>query len=231
MHPDAPSRVVRARHAGVWANQELVPRGLRQMLDSSITALTGLNDARSAWAALFRPNERIAIKVNTIAGSAAYTHVPLVMAIAEPLVDAGVPAEQIVIWDRDAYELTGDGYTLNKVGPGVRCRATAQNYTPGWRVMDTPTKLSNILLNCDALTVVLGDNWDAAVPGDSIFMSFDPVAHDTIGLRLLSEVRTAAGKDPASYVERANPWLVNAAALGLGTNDAKSIQMSELALR
>lgn len=291
-YPEAPTKIVHTRHTGVWANGALVPEALRQMLDSSITALTGLADARTAWAALFRPNERIGIKVNTILGSSGWTHVPLVMAVAQSLQDAGIPAEQILVWDRDGYELHNAGFRINEDGPGVRCRGTDQKYTPGWRVIGRATKLSNILLECDALInmpilkqhmyagisfamknhygtfsnpdlfhgsltadaipelnalapirslsrlivgdvlkVVLGDNWEQFVPGDSIFMSYDPVATDATALRLWSEVGKANGKEPEAYIAKANAWLSGAAKLGLGTNEEKNMQIVELALQ
>jgi len=65
--PAEPSTVVRAHHTGVWNDDILVPEAIRQMLGASITALTGLDNATEAWASLFKPGERIAIKVNTIA--------------------------------------------------------------------------------------------------------------------------------------------------------------------
>ena len=74
--PKVPSRVIQTHHAGVWSDKTLVPDALRQMLDASITKLTGLNDARQAWAALFKPGERIAIKVNAFSNSIIWTHVP-----------------------------------------------------------------------------------------------------------------------------------------------------------
>ncbi len=55
---------MRARHAGVWSGKQLDPEALREMLDASITRLTGLEEAKSAWQALFAPDEEIAIKVN-----------------------------------------------------------------------------------------------------------------------------------------------------------------------
>jgi hypothetical protein len=151
MRPDAPNKVVRARHSGVWDGDTLVPEATRQMLDGSIRALTGLGDANAAWAALFDPSERIAIKVNTIRTSDFYTHVPLVMAVTECLQDAGIPAEQIVIFDRFTWELEMAGYPVNEDGPGVRCHGTDDNYTAGWSIMDTDVRLSDILLSCDAL--------------------------------------------------------------------------------
>jgi ABC-type transport system substrate-binding protein len=54
-YPDIPSQVIQTHHAGVWQGDQLSPEALRQMLDASITKLTGLADAKSAWAALFNP--------------------------------------------------------------------------------------------------------------------------------------------------------------------------------
>ena len=114
-----------------------------------------LEKARNAWKALFSPDERIAIKTNSIRGGA--THPALVMALAECLQDAGVPAEQIVVFDRNTSELESEGYPVNVDGPGVRCYGNGENwgdldnYTAGWTLLDQEIKLSNILLNCDAL--------------------------------------------------------------------------------
>lgn len=147
---DPLSRVVQVHH-GVWDGDNLMEDAIRQMLDTSITHLTGQNDAGQAWASLFAPQERIAIKVNVLSSSSFWTHAPLVMAITERLQQAGVPAEQIVIFDHNSRELPGAGYTVNKDGPGVRCYGTDGDSTSGWTIMDTEVGLSNILLNCDAL--------------------------------------------------------------------------------
>ncbi len=103
--PTVPSRVIQTHLPGVWSDKNLVPGALRKMLDASITRLTGLNDAREAWAALFKPGERIAIKVNTFSNSLIWTHVPLVTAVTESLQEAGIPAEQITIFDFQTFEL------------------------------------------------------------------------------------------------------------------------------
>ena len=291
--PAEPSTVVHTHHAGVWDSDALVPEAIRQMLDGSITELTGLNDASEAWASLFDPGERISIKVNTIQSSDFWTHVPLVMTVTECLQNAGIPAEQIVIFDRGTYELTQAGYEINQDGPGVRCYGTELDYTAGWTIMDSNIRLSDVLLNCDALInmpilkhhnhsgvtfamknhfgafdrpasfhrprtgpaiaelnalapirdrtrLVIGDaltvcplsrgGWHQAVTGDSILMSFDPVAHDAVGLQMLSEVMASEGYDPAAAMDLADGWLTNSAELGLGTNDSDYIELVEVTL-
>jgi hypothetical protein len=150
-YPDVPSKVVHAHHPGAWNGEELVSEAIRQMLDASITELTGLNDAHEAWAALFDPTERVAIKVNAFQNSLIWTHVPLVMTVTERLQKVGVPAEQIVIFDYRTSELRGAGFPINKDGPGVRCYGTDEGYTGGWEVVGRKTELSDILMDCTAL--------------------------------------------------------------------------------
>ena len=284
-----PGKVVRAHHAGVWNDDTLAAEAIRQMLDASITELTGLDDVRKAWAALFDPSERIAIKVNTIQSSGFWTHVPLVMAVTESLQDVGIPAEQIVIFDRSTGELRNAGFPVNQDGPGVRCYGTDDNYTAGGTVLNTDVTLSDILLNCDALInvpilkghtiagctfamknhygtvgnprrlhrpigpaiaglnalqpirdrtrLIIGDmltictqDWSRAATGDSILMSFDPVAHDVVGLQALGETITSQGGSATGTMNTAAWWLELGTELGLGVHDLDSIELLELTL-
>ncbi|MBN2391638.1 MAG: DUF362 domain-containing protein [Anaerolineae bacterium] len=150
-YPEKPSTVVHTHHAGVWSGDELVPNAVRQMLDASITRLTGLSDAREAWRALFDPGERIAIKVNAFRNSVIWTHVPLVMAVTDSLQEAGIPAKNIVIFDYYTSELEEAGFAVNPDGPGVRCIGTDKDYSDGFEIVGSKIQLSNVLLSCDAL--------------------------------------------------------------------------------
>ncbi len=291
-YPRVTSEVICARHSGVWSGKRLEPQAIRQMLDASITKLTGLNDARKAWAALFKPTEKIAIKVNAFRNSIIYTHYPLVTAVTDSLVEAGIPAEQIVVFDYRTEELEWAGFTVNKDGPGVRCFGTEMDYTEGFKVNGVSTKLSNILLNSDALInmpvlkvhdmagisfamknhfgtvlnpydlhdvaacipalnalpaikdrtrLIVGDilqastkcrtsfpYWKADYTGDSILMSFDPVAHDTAGLQILGQLVTDSGEDPKALTAMAKPYLEGAAKAGLGAYDAANFELTEV---
>jgi hypothetical protein len=261
------------------------------MLDGAIVNLTGLTDANQAWATLFDPGERIAIKVNALDMSTVWTHVPLVIAVTERLQEVGVPAEQIVIWDRTTRELEYADYPVNWDGPGVRCYGTDDRYTGGWSLLGDAIKLSDILLSCDALInipilkvhadgagmsfalknhygtfdrpndyhhdrmpggmselnalqpiahrqrLIIGDalrivkrGWSEAIQGDSIFVGFDPVALDTIGLQVVREVLVAEGLDHRPSEALATPWIASSAALGVGTNDPAHIELRESTL-
>jgi hypothetical protein len=149
--PESRSTVVRARHGGVWAGDQLAPEALQIMLDRSICALTGLGVAGEGWRALFDPQERIAIKVNAFRNSRVWTHAPLVTAVTDSLQAAGIPAENIFIFDYQTDEMVEAGFAVNKDGPGLRCYGTDRDYATGWQVGSASEGLSNILLNCHAL--------------------------------------------------------------------------------
>ncbi len=291
--PAVSSKVIQTHHSGVWSDKTLVPAALRKMLDASITKLTGLNDAKEAWGALFKPGERIAIKVNTFSNSLIWTHVPLVMAVTDSLQAAGIPAEQITIFDYRTSELSTAGYTVNVDGPGVRCSGMDSNYSAEPVVVNgSHINLANLLKDCDALInipilkshmmagitfamknhygsfyypdklhgdsmrgvaglnalpeikdrtrLIIGDAlsanlrfansfpyWQEDWIGDSIFMSFDPVAHDTMGLKLLTRELEKTGDNPAYLVGMAAPAMQYAVELGLGTNDPANMEVIE----
>jgi hypothetical protein len=87
----------------------------------------------------------------------------------------------------------------------------------------------------DALQIspkLISGGWFYAVTGDSILMSFDPVAHDTVGLQILNEIQISEGDDSrAEYLAKvAQQWLTRSTELGLGTNDLANIDLAEINL-
>ena len=80
--------------------------------------LTGAADAVAAWRQVFKPGDRVGIKVNTLGLS---TQPAVVDAIVAGLRQAEVAAENILIWDRFDVELQQAGFRLNKSTRGVRC--------------------------------------------------------------------------------------------------------------
>jgi hypothetical protein len=116
----ATSRVVLVRHSGVWVGDDSDPAIVRQMLDAGLSTLTGTADALAVWRALFDPTDRVLLKVNCIA-SGGPTQPVVAYAVAHRLQDAGLLAENILIFDRTDHELAAAGYTLNEGGTGVQC--------------------------------------------------------------------------------------------------------------
>jgi hypothetical protein len=143
------SLIVRSRHARAWQGETLNPEALRQMLDASVARLTGLDDALAAWRSLFKPHEKVAIKVNSILNGG--THLALALVVTECLQNAGIPAEQITFYDRSTSELDQAGYPVSNKGDAVRCQGTDGQFVEGWTVGDIPVRLSRILTEADAL--------------------------------------------------------------------------------
>jgi hypothetical protein len=290
-YPDSLSRVVKTKGAGVWEGGALSPAVVRRMLDTSITKLTGKSDAREAWTALFSPDDKVAIKVNAFRNSLIWTHVPLVTAVTDSLQEAGVPAEQIVIFDAYTTELTTAGFTENRDGAGVRCYGSDYDYPDNFELAGTRIQLSPIITGCTALInmpvlkahmitgitfamknhfgstqtpellhnpawdkmaglnalapikdrtrLIIGDMleanlhyagsypyWKPDYRGDSILMSFDPVAHDTVGLDVLTQLLAAEGSS-VSLLDMAKRCLASGATFGIGTNLSENIEVVE----
>ncbi len=162
-YPQARSQVVRARNPDVWQGDRVSADIVRKMLDDALIQLTGKPDIKTAWQALFNPDERIAIKVNTFSHSTTWTHVELVKAATDGLQEAGIPGENIFIYDAYTNELKDAGFQVNRDGPGVRCFGTDLACSSAWTVGAETAKLSDILTSCDALInmPVLKAHWMA----------------------------------------------------------------------
>lgn len=148
-YPQAAQSVVAlVRHGGVWDGDQILSHVVLEMLDAALVTLTGLDDALLAWQALFDPGEVVGIKVNTISR---YTTTPTVAyAVAQRLQDAGLPAEQIVLFDRTERELVDRGFTINPDGPGVRCRG-ARSWDQPLDIAGSTQRFHDVALSCDAL--------------------------------------------------------------------------------
>ena len=59
-------------------------------------------------------------------------------------------------------------------------------------------------------------------------MSFDPLAHDTVGLQILTKMAEEKGNSTESIMGMASPWMKTAAEAGLGTSDMNQIEIVEI---
>jgi len=117
----AKSRVVVVRHPALADATGPDPRAVRGALDQAACALTGESAPAGAWARWFKPQDRVALKVNCL-GLA--THPAVAEGLAQSLGAAGVAPERTIVWDRTDRELQRAGYTVRKGGSGVRCYGT-----------------------------------------------------------------------------------------------------------
>jgi len=79
-----------------------------------------------------------------------------------------------------------------------------------------------------ALLVASG-NWRNPETEDSLLLSFDPVAHDTVARDILVRYREAQGQAAGSLID-VSRYLQSAQSLNLGTNDPTKIELIETTL-
>jgi hypothetical protein len=72
--------------------------------------------------------------------------------------------------------------------------------------------------------------WEADWQGDEILMSFDPVAHDTVGLQRLTDLMTTKEINAEFATQKATPWLENGEKIGLGAHAPENIAIMPIAL-
>ena len=83
---------------------------IQLIVDKIVMAVTGKADRASAWRSLVKPTDRVGIKVSAAGGSVSGTHPDVVNAIANGLIDAGVPTANIIVWDRNLEDLLATGF-------------------------------------------------------------------------------------------------------------------------
>jgi uncharacterized protein (DUF362 family) len=86
--------------------------------------LTGEREERSAVLSVFRPEDRVGIKVNTIGGRAISTRPEISLALAGWISRNGLAEKNIIIWDRTNRELRDAGYRLAAGGGGFQVFGT-----------------------------------------------------------------------------------------------------------
>ena len=100
----------------------------RRMVDALLLAVTQQPDAARAWRSLVSPADRVGIKVCATGGRYFASHRGIVDAIADGLIESGVPPGRILVWDRDSTELRDAGFIAQKGGYLVRGIAPTTGY-------------------------------------------------------------------------------------------------------
>jgi hypothetical protein len=248
------SKVVLIRHPDVLDKSGRInTKVLQEMLDEAVMALVGVKDPIEAWKKLVKPTDLVGIKTNVWA----YLPTPREVeeAIQRRLIDAGVKPERILINDRQAHTVLAPCTALINVRP-VRTHwwsgigGCIKNYimfvtnpsdyhtdacSPLGSIWHLPivkgkTRL-NILLALTPLFHGRGPHhYDPRYVWQykGFFASFDPVAIDTMGLRLIQAKRLQYfGKEIA--LETPPKHIVVAdKKYKLGTSDPKQIEFVKL---
>jgi len=107
-----PGKVVKVEKANSLQDNMLWPKmaDAKLMLERAMAEFTGISDLGQAFARFVHPLDKVAIKPNGIAGKKGATmaaNKELILAIVNGIVAAGVPANQIVIYEQYPSFLAG----------------------------------------------------------------------------------------------------------------------------
>ncbi len=142
-----PGRVIEARHPLAVSPDNVISRAaVSDMVDEGMSAFTGhdARDIKGAWGTFFQKDDVVGIKVNPVGrrplkGEAGRVHnavgsissFELVVKVVGCLREAGLPAENIILFERYANEFCDAGYAdlVERELPGVRWMASSAGYS------------------------------------------------------------------------------------------------------
>ena len=114
-----PGRVVEiADERSIVGNRVSQPI-IRQMLEQGMRELTGERTVREAWVKFIEPQDIVGIKINPSGAPACCSSPEIVREIVTAVQSVGVPARNIVVYDRYAYEMDIGSYQA-LVPPSIR---------------------------------------------------------------------------------------------------------------
>jgi uncharacterized protein (DUF362 family) len=115
-----PGRVVEISDARSIVATRVWQPIVRQMIEQGMHKLTGEKDPRLAWSKFIQPNDIVGIKVNPSGAPACCSSPEIVREIIAGVQSAGVPARNILVYDRYAFEMDiGSYHALMPVGVRV----------------------------------------------------------------------------------------------------------------
>jgi hypothetical protein len=124
----ARSYVYRTQNSEAIADYEADSAVVRRMVDDLVMAATGEPTVSSAWGSLIKPSDVVGIKVCANGAPLFSSHPAVVNAIVSGLATAGVPPQNIVVWDREERLLKAAGFRTKNAG--YRLMWSEGNYDP-----------------------------------------------------------------------------------------------------
>ncbi|MEI8063369.1 MAG: DUF362 domain-containing protein [Verrucomicrobiota bacterium] len=104
------SRVVLVRDPAAVTGWQINPITTHAMVVAGMKQLTGQMSEAAAWQQIISSNDIVGIKVSTLAAPLHVTHQEVLDAIAAGLRQAGVPAINIIVFDREVQKLATAEY-------------------------------------------------------------------------------------------------------------------------
>src|SRR5216110_4143378 len=105
-----PGRVVEVRDRNAIVRNRVSQPIVRRLLEQAMKELTGESSARDAWAKFIEPKDVVGIKINPSGAPACCSSPEIVREIVTGVQSVGVPAGNIIVYDRYAYEIDIGSY-------------------------------------------------------------------------------------------------------------------------
>lgn len=119
------ARVVIMQDTNATATFTPNPEVVRRMVDQGVEHLTGKTNLVAAWRSLVSTNDVVGLKVFSAPGGTTGTRPAVAGAVAESLIAAGLPATNVIIWDKQMSELVRAGFGEVASRVGVRLASSA----------------------------------------------------------------------------------------------------------
>ncbi len=292
------SKVVLVRGKGILNSKgDIDQNKLLSMCSRGLQILTKEKNLKDSLRPLFKTNERIGIKINTISGKMLSTRPELSLSLARVLSESGIPESNIVVWDRTNRELKDAGYRLNYSGNSFKVFGTdtqgvgydeelvsylnigslfssiqadmisssislavlkdhgMAGVTAGMKnyfgAIHNPNKYHDhncnpfipelfetksikskhrlAILDCLYVQYHRGPSYHArwAEKYEALLFSLDPVAADSVGWKIIKELRAKKGLPRLEEEKREPVYLKTAEKMGLGKANLAEIQIIE----
>jgi uncharacterized protein (DUF362 family) len=105
-----PGRVVEVFHGDSISGNRVSQPIIGRMLDEGMKELTGERSAAAAWQRFIEPHDVVGIKINSSGAPVCYSSPEVVREIIAAVRQIGVPAHNIVVFDRYSHEIDMGAY-------------------------------------------------------------------------------------------------------------------------
>jgi len=123
-----PGRVVEVSSSEAIVRNRVSQPLIKEMLERGMKELTGENLAQAAWAKFVEPKDIVGIKINPSGAPACCSSPEIVREIVTGVQSVGVPAGNIIVYDRYAYEIDIGSYQA-LVPPNVKVVGVQDAFT------------------------------------------------------------------------------------------------------
>jgi len=109
--PVVRARIVQVDQPGATVAYEAQPRVVQDMVRRGMLRWSGQADLKAAWLSVVSVKDVVGLKVFSHPGANSGTRVAVVEAVVQGLLQAGLPAKNIVVWDKRLVDVRLAGFT------------------------------------------------------------------------------------------------------------------------